>query len=413
MPDNNTLFELRVGEIVFRPTRPSQFVSWTEKERETWAWLQNANSRLPPHIGAEIVSRYARIVGFANDFANGEGGTSDPQGLFDSMYRGNPATIIHSSSDVGKSILSIHSSIGAEEAAIAYGILTGRINMEVHNPLHFRAMSLATNPGMIDRTATRAANRADYARWQNEASALLIKHDTLLAEKERLIADLSGQADELAVRTYWKSARRSVALRKAVRREADKSISNISNVAKSYSEGMKLRASVQYWNEKKDIHTANRKTAYEHLRNFAIAGSFLSAISFWLAISFMLEASGVDVVSWMSIDPPEGRAVVISTFLVVSVALGMVMTAVFWTARVLLRHYLTERRLEGDAEERRVMTQTYLALINEGGAEEGDRLIILNALFRPAPDQPSGEDSGVEVALPALLAKLMDQRAAR
>jgi hypothetical protein len=71
---------------------------------------------------------------------------------------------------------------------------------------------------------------------------------------------------------------------------------------------------------------------------------------------------------------------------------------------------LTERKLQADAEERRVMTQTYLALVKQGAAGEEDRLIILNALFRPTSDRSGADDSGSDIALPALLAKLMDQR---
>lgn len=417
MSDDNTeaLFEIQIGDHFFAPTAESQFVEWAEREQAKWQWLAEVpETALRVDVRDNVLHQYMAIVEYARQVA-GEGHEShDPQSVLDGHYLGTPAPLIHSSSEVGRAILSIREALGPDLAALAYGIAVGEIGPQWWNPQHARAIFLMANPSLIDRDAIRAATKADYARWQSEGTALLAKHDALISEKESLISALSGEADKLAVRAYWRAARRSVELRKSLRDDADAAIAEINKVKKAYAEDMKLKASVQYWNEKKDGHTTNRRAAFGSLRNFAIVGGLIGLAVFWFAIIFMLEASGVNVLGWMEINPPKGRAVALSTYVVVTAALGTVLTVLFWTARVLLRQYLTERRLEGDADERRVMTQTYLALISEGAAEDEDRLIILNALFRPSPDQPSGgDDSGADIALPALLAKLMDQRAVK
>jgi len=176
---------------------------------------------------------------------------------------------------------------------------------------------------------------------------------------------------------------------------------------------MKLQASAAYWLEKKTTHAEDRGAAFRHLCWFSGVGGAGAIMAFIFAIIFMLEASGIDAVRGFDLTPPAGRTIALAAYLVVTGAVGTVLTALFWTARVLVRHYMTERRLEGDAEERRIMTQTYLPLVDQGAASEDERLIILNALFRPSPDQPTGDDSARDVALPAILAKLMDQRSLR
>lgn len=410
--ESNTLFEIELGDQVIKPKKLSQFLDWTVRERDKWQWLEAVpEASFPASVRDIILHQYASLVAYANTLIDQGYEGRDVQSVIDGHYKGNPASLIHSTSEAGRTILILRETFGSEIAAIAYGIRVGQIGPQWWNPLHVRAVFLLSNPSMINRDAIRSASRSDYARWQNEATALLIKHDGLLEEKEKLIEGLSRQANEIAVRTFWGTARRSVRLRKSLREEADETIDEINNVKKAYVEDMKLKASVQYWKEKKDGHSDKRKDAFKNLRKFVIFGSILSLSFFLVTIIFMLEASGVNVINSISIDPPKGRTIALSTYIIVSGALGTILTAIFWTARILVRQYLTERRLEGDADERRVMTQTYLALISEGAAEDEDRLVILNALFRPSPDQPTGsDDSGGDIALPALLAKLMDQR---
>lgn len=56
------------------------------------------------------------------------------------------------------------------------------------------------------------------------------------------------------------------------------------------------------------------------------------------------------------------------------------------------------------------MNQTFLALFKDGGVRDEDRSVILNSLFWPSTELPSNDDGPGEFALPAMLARLLDQK---
>ena len=94
----------------------------------------------------------------------------------------------------------------------------------------------------------------------------------------------------------------------------------------------------------------------------------------------------------------------------VSAGLASVAGMVFWVGRLLTRLYLSEHHLRHDAEERAVMTTTYLALTHERAAEETDRQIVLAALFRSTPDGIVKDDGHGDLSIPGLLARLGGSR---
>ncbi|MET3710274.1 hypothetical protein ABIC65_000954 [Sphingomonas trueperi] len=63
------------------------------------------------------------------------------------------------------------------------------------------------------------------------------------------------------------------------------------------------------------------------------------------------------------------------------------LTIYLWMTRILVRMMLSEHHLAVDARSREAMADTYLGLIAENeAADEKDRAIILNSLFRPVTD---------------------------
>lgn len=85
-------------------------------------------------------------------------------------------------------------------------------------------------------------------------------------------------------------------------------------------------------------------------------------------------------------------------------------TVAFWVGRILLRVYLSAHHLATDAEERRTMIMTFLALAKSKSVEEveeEDRQVILTALFRPGSDGIVKDDAAPEVGglLQALIRK--------
>ena len=79
----------------------------------------------------------------------------------------------------------------------------------------------------------------------------------------------------------------------------------------------------------------------------------------------------------------------------------------FWAGRVILRIYLSARHLTTDAEERRTMITTFLALTKKGSVSEDDRKFILAALFRPGTDGIVKEESAPDTMFAALMGSIL------
>jgi hypothetical protein len=79
---------------------------------------------------------------------------------------------------------------------------------------------------------------------------------------------------------------------------------------------------------------------------------------------------------------------------------GIPVLGAAWLLRLISRFLNNNQVLADDARHRQVMTQTYLALVADPNSQvtEKDRLIMLNAIFRPLPGAQTDE-----VAPPTIL----------
>jgi hypothetical protein len=323
---------------------------------------------------------------------------------------GSLPALYHSNGMTGQTLLAIRDQFDAVHAAAAYSLLVGLLAIDIRNPFHFKLMSLVSNPGTIDGAKFMTTVQSTFSDFIETSRKIHSEQRDLLTNSKRTWSQFTSAADKLAGRAVKKFIGQGRKSRTLISARGANSIKLIDDTRAAYEQQMQLQAAVQYWSDKRDAHSDARKTTFDQLRLFAVAATVIGLVVFWFAMVFMLEASGVNVWSRIEINPTNNKTLAPSAYVVVTAALGTVLTCLFWTARILVRNYLTERKLQADAEERRVMTQTYLALVKQGAAGEEDRLIILNALFRPTSDRSGADDSGSDIALPALLAKLMDQR---
>lgn len=95
-----------------------------------------------------------------------------------------------------------------------------------------------------------------------------------------------------------------------------------------------------------------------------------------------------------------------SVYFVASAGLATVAGLILWIGRLLTRLYLSEHHLRKDAEERRIMTTTYLALMRKGAASDVDRQVILTALFRNSSDGIVKDDGAADLGLSALVSRI-------
>ncbi|NQY65399.1 MAG: hypothetical protein HRT38_17110 [Alteromonadaceae bacterium] len=111
----------------------------------------------------------------------------------------------------------------------------------------------------------------------------------------------------------------------------------------AYKNQMKLKAPVSYWEENKEFHKGKAM-------QFGIASIIIAPLIF-LFITFI----GWGVLASKEILWGKIGVIIFATSLAI------------WLIRILVRMYLSHNHLEMTSQERIIMTQSYLALISEGG----------------------------------------------
>ena len=170
------------------------------------------------------------------------------------------------------------------------------------------------------------------------------------------------------------------------------SISEIENTDKTYKQFMSLEAPVEYWREKAAIHKRSEERAMSNLLVFFPSITIVMVLIFYSVGQFLLGFGD--------------RAVPTAIYVVVSGGLATFGALAFWVGRLLTKLYLSEHHLRNDAEERAVMTTTFLALTHARGAEEADRHIVLTALFRATPDGIVKDEGPSDLSVAGLVGRL-------
>jgi len=391
----------------------ARFLDWVDREAQNWTWLTGLQDGGKfASVPSTVSNRFQSLRGVTPRVLSEQLPVEQLAISLEQVYRGAPPGLFYSAGETGQAILSIKDQFGEEDAAIAYAILIGLVQPDMKDPRDIRLLNMVAFPHLIDPQARASASRASYRAILNRGEQLLQKQEDFLESTEddwnSLLATVKNDASDgfkRALHRYSQARRRGL-------KRSNQAIASIQATEAVFAEGMRLKASVKYWSDKSESHATNEGTQRTSLFWF-VGWSTLGAFTvFSVAMILMLEMAGANPVNFIDLNAESDKALPATPFLVVAAGLGTILTALFWAARIFVRNYLTERHLKIDAEERKVMTMTYLALINEQGAvAEEDRLVILNALFRPtAASGGVGDDGPQAIALPALLAKLVDQR---
>ncbi len=233
----------------------------------------------------------------------------------------------------------------------------------------------------------RVDREADERQQSGEA---IVKRASNMA---RRIFDLKRSKWRQAQERWEEGAEQRV---QVISARADETDASIRSTEASYREFMKLKAPVEYWQQKSADHGSREAKARGALYIYFPVALVLLAITFISAGAFLLRHPDTDQAK----SP-------IALYVVVSGGLFLLSTVAFWIGRLLTKLYLSEHHLRNDAEERAVMTTTYLALTTEGAATETDRQIILGALFRSTPDGIVKDDGPSDASVQGLLTKLL------
>ena len=74
------------------------------------------------------------------------------------------------------------------------------------------------------------------------------------------------------------------------------------------------------------------------------------------------------------------------------------------------RELLHHRRLLEDAEERKVMLMSYVALTKENQVGREDRVLALGAVFRPSADNGPADDGAPDLATATIIGRLVQNK---
>lgn len=369
-----------------------EFRKFLALEREAWSWIPD-NKGAPNDVGRMLRSAHGTLANLADQLERGEINLPQFQNSANSLFQGNTPQILFSDMRPGANVLLIREELGADSALLAYRILTVSGAYSTANLNHARLWNMLANPSLIrpdhwlsehqrKLAASRASMTKEVTKYE-EATEVLLQQ----AKEDNLEAH--ARYRRLAKAVIRGASRRA----EQVRSEADSALANIEATRATYAERMRLEAPVRYWRTKSKSHGATARNWGLALVGYLI----LVALLVWFAFPRIWEAA------------KPGAALSGQHFLLVAIV-GAGLTLIFWMARLIVRIYLGERHLQTDAQERRVMTQAYLALIKESAASDEERIVILSALFRAAQDGIVKEDGAGDISLPAMIARLLDAR---
>ncbi|MCL1143226.1 DUF6161 domain-containing protein [Shewanella gaetbuli] len=148
---------------------------------------------------------------------------------------------------------------------------------------------------------------------------------------------------------------------------------DLENLTKTYDDKLALHAAVRYWGIQQDSHNDKAK----------FYAKVLGATTVVVLLTIILFAI-------FGLDKPF-KEVAVSRL----VTAAAITTFGIWIIKIVGNIFMSHLHLATDAQERRTMIHTYLALTRKGqGPKEEDRQLILQTLFRPSTTDMIKNDQG-------------------
>lgn len=381
------IFELDLGENGgwLAPTDLTELHRWLDAELQFWQWLPRRN--FGPHSSA-AAEAHAYLVQASNYVDNARNNLANQtKEWVASQIESAKAQIStafitrrlpHSSTTLAKRIQAFLQESG-EEATSYYLIpFLGGLNQmqsQSYSPNTVAGWHGAV-AGQIDRhnlVQSSKNGRRDAA--DKALEELRLRATTLVDVKGLAIEELHRSYETLEQDANALLAKQDEAFREeqSGRDSAFDTLKGdhakaMESIRQTFIDGMAMRAPAAYWAEKQAQHARGvQRFTWLTFVGIAVALSALG-LSVWI----MLKSLPTD-----KSHPPAWQLGVL--------ALGSLL--VIWALRLIVRMYLSHVHLERDADERIVMVQTYLALLEAKALDSNEhRQLILNALFRPAAD---------------------------
>jgi hypothetical protein len=339
---------------------------WSEKECSQWNWVGNAG--FDSNIG--YVLRDGQIYfrdslrGLIGQYPSNNGLFAQIRSIFADLLKNGRALI--STSAPGKFVLKLHET-NPVGALWALATLTG-----VSSVMSISQVPLAGLDGFIQAMMFRHGLKGSASSEREALEGLYGEMATALSAKIAGLEGAKGGFDQLVAE--FNAAKDSfqsngeAAIDEAKRLfagELETTKDRFAAIEKTYEDKLALQAPVKYWTDK----------AVSHARKFrSLAWS--SGIAMMLAIVLVTTEVSCFVPKVTKGEFPDPWRI------------GMVLitvTMLIWIIRLLVKMTLSQLHLQTDAEERTVLANAYLALLQRDQAlRPEDREMVLQVLFRSA-----------------------------
>lgn len=398
---NQNILRFRMADgSDWRLTGWPKVMKWLNAMQSFWDWLPGTPFADPANIKGHIPSRVMQLISDAEALRSSGRQPSDLAPSI-SQYLTDGYAPIHPRSERGRILARVKADAGGEAAAFAFAVLGRLVSVgSANTPEQARGAFLAINPELLEVSNASGQFMAERKRFRAALQRIEESAAEEQAERERDWNTTLHEAGEAGRRWSQQRARRWLRYAKRARVTEGKAISSIRDVEAAYKEHMGLAAPVKYWKDKATEHENA-----EYWARLWVIFFFPVALA---GMAYAFNETGVSLItsvkeSQVPNAPPFPNAI----FIVASAGLASCAGLVFWVGRLLTKLYLSQHHLKQDAEERATMTETYLALIENGAASEADRQVILSALFRNTPDGIVKEDGGLDPSIAAALGKFL------
>jgi hypothetical protein len=393
--DDRFTFSLGADEIQVSVASWDELIRWLENERAQWTWLvRGGETDLPMQWASNVQNQWDQILNNVRSYQSQNQQLNVAPGALQPLGPGG--SLLASPTTQGVQVLDIRVSAGDVAGAFAYAFLKagGQIWQQVTRPDALLGILLTVLPDFRDVPSLEARLKQERRRFRDALTSGTARLESEFRDNEQRFDHLVNRGKQLALDVLRKRSTEWRHQQTTIGNSGLEAIAEINSTRDAYLQYMQLQAPVEYWTKKAKAH---RKAA------------FWSAV--WLAVFFVVMTCVLGGAFYAAGDflinefPDTMHPAPSAIYVVVSGGLVVLSTLAFWIGRLLTRLYLSEHHLRTDAEERAVMTQTYLALTKESAATEAERQIILTALFRSSSDGIVKDDGMPDIGWQALLSK--------
>lgn len=392
-------------------------IAWIDRERSEWAWLegnppgfQAEGRRMPKDVIDELLNNLKESL-----IRYKKNNVAEWPSLFakncDERFRWG-GNLIHSKSRLGVFL----ASMGKESPASAAWVATLLTQKYITITVNSHGGGTAVSWDLLHGAFRTVAMLEGIPSHKDEANAIKQLHATAQSEIDRQITKFTthentwNSHNQHIANIFDEWSRTENALKASYEAAISEHKAKLSQIQQDYTNRMPLRAPAKYWQDRAlRFHVLEVLWGVVSLAACVMGVWKLPELARWIneqtprasQISESSETVGVPVLLSLTQELPG------------IIRFGIASAIMLWVIRICVRNYLSASHLAADASERRMMIQTYLALISDPDVQKSEKLKeqvlpkALESIFRHAADGLVKDDGMPTIsAIPVDLTKL-------